>query len=67
MKESVSIAGIQTELSPMQRNALRGLTVDMLLRFFYYTITFNGQVVCIIRAKIRNYDRKTHHGVLWQI
>jgi hypothetical protein len=51
MKESVSIAGIQTELTPMQRNALRGLNADMLLRFFYYTATFNGQVVCIIRAK----------------
>jgi DNA-binding MarR family transcriptional regulator len=51
MNKSVSIVGIQTELTPMQRNALRGLNADLLLRFFYYTATFNGQIVCIIRAK----------------
>ena len=53
MNESISILGIPAELIPMQRNALRGLNADMLLRFGFYSITFNGQQLCLIRAKNR--------------
>ena len=53
MNESISILGIKTELIPMQRSTLRGLNADMLLRFGFYSITFNGQQLCLIRAKNR--------------
>lgn len=43
--------GIQTELIPMQRDKLHGLNADMLLRFFFYTMAFNNQPLCVIRAK----------------
>lgn len=51
MNESISILGIQTDLIPMQRSALKGLNADVLLRFFFYAAVFNGQSLCIIRAK----------------
>jgi len=53
MNESISILGIKTGLIPMQRNTLRGLNADMLLRFSFYSTTFNGQQLCLIRSKNR--------------
>jgi len=51
MNESISILGIPSELIPVQRNALKGLNADMLLRFSFYSITFNGQQLCIIHTR----------------
>jgi hypothetical protein len=51
MNESISILGIKTALASIQRNALKGLNADVLLRFFFYSAVFNGQSLCIIRAK----------------
>jgi hypothetical protein len=51
MRDFISILGIKIELFPIERNQLRGLNVDMLLRFAYYTIEFNGQRLCIIKPK----------------
>ena len=48
MNESISILGIQTELVPMQRNTLRGLNADTLLRFSFFSSVFNRQPLCII-------------------
>ena len=54
MKMIVSILGIQTELVPMQRNRLKGLNADLLLRFAYYTAVFNRQDLCFIQTKNRD-------------
>ena len=51
MTKSISILGIQVELIPIQRNALRGLNADMLLRFLFYSTIFNGQQLCIIHTR----------------
>jgi DNA-binding MarR family transcriptional regulator len=51
MNESISILGIQTELVPMERDALKGLNADMILRFSFYSAVFNGESLCVIRAK----------------
>jgi hypothetical protein len=51
MNESISILGIQTELVPMERITLKGLNADMILRFSFYSAVFNGQSLCVIRAK----------------
>ncbi|GHS90716.1 hypothetical protein FACS1894203_0060 [Bacteroidia bacterium] len=51
MNSIISILGVQTELIPMQRDKLKGLNADLLLRFAYYTIVFNNNPLCIIRAK----------------
>jgi len=51
MSEYISILGIQSELFPMKKNQLQGINVDMLLRFVYYTIKFNGQQICIVKPK----------------
>lgn len=51
MNNIVSILGIQKELIPIKRDKLRGLNADMLLRFSFYTIDFNNQILCVIRAK----------------
>ncbi len=51
MSGSISILGIQAELTPIQQNALRGLNVDMLLRFSFYSTVFNGQLLCVIHTK----------------
>ncbi|MDR2914294.1 MAG: hypothetical protein LBV74_05625, partial [Tannerella sp.] len=47
----ISILGIQAELVPIQRSELKGLNVDLLLRFDYYAAIFNHQDLCIIQAK----------------
>ena len=54
MKMIISILGIQTELVPMQRNRLKGLNADLLLRFAYYTAVFNRQDLCFIQTKNRD-------------
>ena len=51
MNKIISILGIQTELVPLQRNKLKGLTADLLLRFVYYTAVFNHKDLCIIQSK----------------
>ena len=53
MNESISILGIKTELISVQRDALKGLNADMLLRFSFYSTSFNGQQLCLIRSKNR--------------
>ena len=47
----ISILGIQVELVPLQRNRLKGLNADLLLRFAYYTAVFNHQDLCVIQSK----------------
>jgi DNA-binding MarR family transcriptional regulator len=68
MRDFISILGIKTELFPIERNQLQGLNVDMLLRFAYYSIEFNGQRLCIIKPKENNepttplkYRKMTEH------
>jgi len=51
MNKIISILGIQTELIPFQRNKLKGLNADLLLRFAYYTAVFNNKDLCIIQPK----------------
>ena len=47
----MSILGVQTELVPIQRNMLKGLHADLLLRFDYYVAVFNQKTLCVIQAK----------------
>ncbi|MDR1938477.1 MAG: hypothetical protein LBQ73_08285 [Tannerellaceae bacterium] len=51
MNKIISILGASQELIPVQRDKLRGLNADMLLRFSFYTIDFNHQILCVIQAK----------------
>jgi hypothetical protein len=51
MSNVISILGVQAELVPMQKDKLKGLNADLLLRFAYYTIVFNHNSLCVIRAK----------------
>ena len=50
MSNLISILGVQKELIPIKRDKLRGLNADMLLRFSFYTIDFNNQILCVIQA-----------------
>ena len=51
MSNIISILGVQTELIPIQRDMLRGINIDMFLRFSFYTMEFNNQSLCVIQAK----------------
>ncbi|NDV84059.1 hypothetical protein [Bacteroides sp. 51] len=51
MSKTISILGASQELIPVQRGKLRGLNADMLLRFSFYTIDFNHQILCVIQVK----------------
>jgi len=51
MNKIISILGIQTELVPLQREKLKGLNADLLLRFTYYAAVFNHKDLCIIQSK----------------
>ena len=51
MNKIISLLGIQTELVSLQRNRLKGLNADLLLRFTYYTAVFNHKDLCIIQSK----------------
>lgn len=51
MNKIISILGIQTKLVHLQRDRLKGLNTDLLLRFAYYTTAFNHQDLCIIQSK----------------
>jgi hypothetical protein len=51
MNKTISILGIQVELIPLQQNRLKGLNANLLLRFAYYTATFNHKDLCIIQSK----------------
>lgn len=53
----LSILGISAVLIPIPRNQLKGLNADTLLRFSFYTTTFNSQNLCIIQPK--NKDKNT--------
>ena len=53
MNKIISILGTQTILIPIQREKLRGINTDLFLRFFFYTIEFNNQSLCVIQAKNR--------------
>ncbi len=50
MDKMISILGIQKELIPIKRDKLRGLSADIILRFSFYTIDFNNQILCVIQA-----------------
>lgn len=50
-EKEISILGIPAMLIPIPRNQLRGLNADTLLRFWFYSTTFNNQDLCIIQAK----------------
>ena len=43
--------GIQAELVSIQRNSLKGLNADLLLRFDYYHTVFNQKELCVIKSK----------------
>ncbi len=51
MNNIISIIGVSAELVPIERGKLKGLNVDMLLRFLYYTANFKDQDLCVIQAK----------------
>ena len=51
MNRIISILGIQTELVPIQRNMLKGLYADLLLRFDCYVAVFNKKTLCVIQSK----------------
>lgn len=51
MSNIISVLGIQTILIPMQRDRLRGINTDLFLRFSFYTIEFNNQMLCAIQVK----------------
>lgn len=51
MSDKIYITGIPLELSPMERNELKGLNMDTLLKFTFSKATFHGQGLCIIRQK----------------
>jgi len=51
MSSVISILGIQTALIPMQRDKLRGINADLFLRFSFYTMEFNNQLLCVIQTK----------------
>ena len=51
MNRIVSILGVQTELVPIQRNMLKGLYADFLLRFDCYVAVFNQKALCVIQSK----------------
>ena len=57
MNRIISILGIQTELVSIQRNKLKGLNADLLLRFDYYHAVFNQNELCVIQSK--NHDLLT--------
>lgn len=54
MSSIISILGIQAELVPIQREKLKGLNADLLLRFTYHTTVFNQSKLCVIQAKNSN-------------
>jgi len=43
--------GFQTELVPIQRNKLKGLNADLLVRFDYYHTVFNQKELSVIQSK----------------
>jgi len=47
MNDIVSILGVQSELVSMQRNKLKGLNSDLLIRFNYYMAVFHQQELCL--------------------
>jgi hypothetical protein len=47
----ISILGVRANLEPIQRDRLRGLNADLLLRFDYYAVVFNHMDLCVIRPK----------------
>jgi hypothetical protein len=56
MSNIISILGIQTELTPIQRDKLRGINADMFLRFSFYTMKFNNQSLCAIKTKNKQHS-----------
>lgn len=46
-EKEISILGIPAMLIPIPRNQLRGLNADTLLRFWFYSTTFNNQDLCV--------------------
>src|ERR1035437_1313661 len=51
MSNIISILGVKTKLIPIQRDKLRGINTDMFLRFSFYMMEFNNQLLCVIQAK----------------
>src|ERR1035437_4948077 len=51
MSNIISILGVKTKLIPIQRDKLRGINADMFLRFSFYMMEFNNQLLCVIQVK----------------
>jgi len=71
MNKIISILGIQTELIPLQRNKLKGLNADLLLRFIYYTTVFGKRFWDFIvsggyKTRQRKSDDKTSKAELFR-
>lgn len=47
----IKIAGIRVPLSPLERDNLRGLNMDTMMRFSYYMGSFNGMSMCFLSPK----------------
>ncbi|MDR1897241.1 MAG: MarR family transcriptional regulator [Prevotellaceae bacterium] len=68
MKKKVSILGIPAELTPIQRNTLKGLNADLLLGFYYYSAVFRNQSLCIIQPKRKHaYTPSKYKKIIKQI
>lgn len=51
MSNLISILGVPIKLILMQRDRLRGINTDMFLRFSFYLMEFNNQLLCVMQAK----------------
>lgn len=50
MIETISIAGVPIELTPINREELNGLNLDILLSFRFYKAEFNRQNLCVAES-----------------
>lgn len=50
----ISVAGLKLPLVPFNKQELKGLNIDTLLKFSYYKINFNNQDLCLIHPKGEN-------------
>lgn len=50
----ISVAGLKLSLVPFNKQELKGLNIDTLLKFSYYRINFNNQDLCLIHLKGEN-------------
>lgn len=50
MIETISIAGVPIELTPINREELKGLNLDILLSFRFYKAEFNRHDLCVAES-----------------